>query len=36
MSRWQYVQLTITVDDRASREDARTVVWHGPGAGTNR
>jgi hypothetical protein len=33
MSCWQYAQLTITVDGRASREDAQTIVWHGPGQG---
>jgi hypothetical protein len=33
MSCWQYAQLTITVDGRASSEDARTIVWHGPGQG---
>lgn len=33
MSCWQYAQLTITVDGRASRDDARTIVWHGPGQG---
>ena len=33
MSCWQYAQLTISVDGRASSQDARTVVWHGPGQG---
>ena len=33
MSCWQYAQLTITVDGRASREGARSIVWHGPGQG---
>ena len=33
MSSWQYAQLTITVDGRASRAGARTMVWHGPGQG---
>jgi hypothetical protein len=33
MSCWQYAQLTITVDGRASSEEARTIVWHGPGQG---
>ena len=31
MSCWQYAQLTITVDGRASPEEARTIMWHGPG-----
>jgi hypothetical protein len=30
---WQCAQLTITVDGRASSEEARTIVWHGPGQG---
>ena len=33
MSCWQYAQLTITVNGRASSEEARTIVWHGPGQG---
>jgi hypothetical protein len=33
MSCWQYAQLTITLDGRAPREDARTIVWRGPGQG---
>ncbi len=33
MSCWQYAQLTITVDGRASSEEARTIAWHGPGQG---
>jgi hypothetical protein len=31
MPSWQYAQLTITVDDRALREDTRTIEWHRPG-----
>jgi hypothetical protein len=30
---WQYAQLTITVDGRASKPGARTILWHGPGQG---
>jgi hypothetical protein len=31
---WQYAQLTVTVNGRALRgEDARTILWHGPGQG---
>ncbi len=30
---WQYGQLTITVDSRASAEKGRIVLWHGPGQG---
>jgi hypothetical protein len=33
MPSWQYAQLTITADGRASREDTRTILWHGPGQG---
>lgn len=33
MSCWQYAQLTITVDGRASANIQRTIVWHGPGQG---
>jgi hypothetical protein len=33
MSCWQYAQLTITVNGRASSEEARTILWHGPGQG---
>jgi hypothetical protein len=33
MSCWQYAQLTITVDGRASQAGARTIIWHGPGQG---
>ena len=33
MSCWQYAQLTITVDGRASREGPRSIVWHDPGQG---
>jgi hypothetical protein len=33
MSCWQYAQLTITVDGRASREGPRRIVWHDPGQG---
>ena len=33
MSCWQYAQLTIAVDGRASSEEARTIVWHDPGQG---
>jgi len=33
MSCWQYAQLTITVDGRAAQEDARSIVWQGPGQG---
>jgi hypothetical protein len=33
MSCWPYAQPTITVDGRASSQDARTIVWHGPGQG---
>ena len=33
MGCWQYGQLTITVDGRAQAENARSVVWHGPGRG---
>jgi hypothetical protein len=32
---WQYAQLTIIVDGRAVPEPTRTVLWHGPGPGTN-
>jgi hypothetical protein len=37
MSCWQYARPTITVDGRAFREDARSIVWHGPeqGVGEN-
>lgn len=30
---WQYAQLTITVDGRASQPGARTILWNGPGQG---
>jgi hypothetical protein len=33
MSSWQYAQLTITVDGRASRAGAQTILWHDPGPG---
>ncbi len=33
MSCWQYAQLMITIEGRAPRDDARTVLWHGPGHG---
>ena len=33
MACWQYAQLTITVDGRASEENGRTILWHGPGQG---
>lgn len=29
---WQYAQLTVTVDGRAT-ESGRTILWHGPGQG---
>lgn len=32
MSCWQYAQLTITVDGRATQR-TRTALWHGPGQG---
>jgi hypothetical protein len=35
MSGWQYARLTITVDGRAMQKDERTVLWHGPGPGTD-
>ena len=35
MSCWQYAQLTITVDGRAVPEPKRTLLWHGPGPGTD-
>ena len=35
MSCWQYAQLTIMVDGRAVPEPTRTVMWRGPGPGTD-
>jgi len=36
MSCWQYAQLTITVDGRAVPEPRQTVLWQGPGPGSDR
>jgi hypothetical protein len=35
MSRWQYAQLTIIVDGRATQRGKRIVAWHGPGQATD-